>query len=219
MGAAERALAIAPLAADDNAGPPPAEFAAYRGRAAADAQRRPSASLASCAWDSSAAATARSSPISSRARRISRSAPALRRGAAGHGVAVHDHDGGLRAAGRSTGAGSHAGTGRASARHDAVGDQDPLDGRQLRAADPGVHARRRRLSRVPSRPADSASPCTVRERHTDHARTRPRRCSTRRSCSRDASTIIRTSASARRCCRSRPRLRGPAGSRCSSRSC
>ena len=125
---------------------------------------------------------------------------------------------GLRAAGRSAGARRVARTGRAGARHHAVGDQDPLDGRQLRAADAVVHAGRGRVPRVPPRSADPAPPGAVRERHADHHRPDRPRCSARRSCSPVASTTTRTSASAPRCCRWRRRPCGPAGSRCSARS-
>ena len=212
-------MAIAPLAAGDNAGPPPAEFAAYLDE---PPQMRSGAigksGFLRLGFERRGDRTILAD-LQSRTPYLAQRALALRRGTAGHGVGVHDHDGGLRTAGRSNGAGSRARTGRESARHDAVGDQDPHDGRQLRAADTGVHARRRRVSRVSSRPADPAPPCAVRERHTDHAA--PDRISALLGdrAIRDASTIIRTSVSARRCCRSRPRLRGPAGRRCSSRSC
>ena len=100
---------------------------------------------------------------------------------------------------------------RAGARHDAVGDQDPHDGRQLRGADADDHARRRRLSRVPARSADPAPAARASPATRGSRSRRPRRCSTRRSCSRDASTITRTSASAPRCCRWRPTAARPDG--------
>ena len=65
---------------------------------------------------------------------------------------------------------------------------------------------------IPHRQARFASDTRI----TD--RTRRPRCSAPRSCSRVASTITRTSASAPRCCRWRRRPRGPTGRRCSARS-
>ena len=169
MGAAVRAPTLAPPAAAV-APAAPGGFAALPRRAPADEERRrrqvrspaPGLRAPRRTHDPGRSRVARALPRAARA--------ALRRRAPGHGVAVHDHHVGLRAAGRSAGARRVARTGRASARHHAVGDQDPLDGRQLRAADAVLHAGRGRLSGVPPRSADPAPPGAVRERHPDHRR-------------------------------------------------
>ena len=79
-----------------------------------------------------------------------------RPGDAGPGLAVHDHDLGLRAAGRPARARRDACPGCARACHHPVGDQGALDGRQLRGADAIDRTGRRRLPRIAARAADPA---------------------------------------------------------------
>ena len=88
------------------------------------------------------------------------------------------------------------GPARAGARHHAVGDQDPRDGRQLRGANADHHACRRCLSGVSSRSRHPASARAVRQRHANLHRSDRRRFSFRRSSSLAESIIIRTNASA-----------------------
>ena len=90
-----------------------------------------------------------------------------RPGDARPGLALHDHDVGLRAAGRPARARGRARAAGARARDDAVGDQGPRHGRQLRGADAVDHARRRRLPRVPARAAHPAPARPLPERHAD----------------------------------------------------
>ena len=83
------------------------------------------------------------------------------------GLALRDHHFGLRAAGRPARARGRAGAASARARDDAVGDQGPRHGRQLRGADAVDHARRRRLPRIPARAAHPAPARPLPERHAD----------------------------------------------------
>ena len=219
MGAVERALAIAPQAAGDNAGPPPAEFAAYLDE---PAQMRSGAGGKSgflrLGFERRGDRTiladleSRTPYLAQRALHCDEALPdmAWLFMITTTGCVLQGDRMALEVA---------LGAGRESARHDAVGDQDPHDGRQLRARRPrwftldeGAYLEFLPDPLIPHRHARFASDTRI----TLH---RPRRCFTRKSCNRDASTIIRTSVSAPPCCRSRPRPRGPAGCRCSSRSC
>ena len=91
----------------------------------------------------------------------------LRPGNAGPGLRVPDHDHRLPPAGRPACSRHHARSGRAGARHHAVGDQDPRDGRQLRGANADHHACRRCIPGISSRSCDPASARALRQRHAN----------------------------------------------------
>ena len=127
------------------------------GRAAADGERRGRQVWPPAPRLRATRRPARSSPTSTARAVLAQRALYPERALPDMAWVFIDHHLRLRAAGRPARPGGRARPGRARARDHPVRDQDPRHGRQLRGADPGHHAGRRRLPGIPARPADPAS--------------------------------------------------------------